>query len=224
MAGLVLRGMTWAHPRGYDPLVACARLWREQTGVEIVWEKRSLQDFETYPVDELAARYDLIVIDHPHVGQITREGCLIRSTRRRAPPRPKRSPRRASGPPTQLPLARRAMGAADRRGGASSGLPAGLDRRGAEALGGRARSRQAWRGPLPAASAPFADVPLYPERQSRPPVRRRRARTDRRRGRREALARLGELAAHCPSTPTRWTRSSCWRRWRRRVRRSLARR
>lgn len=77
MADVVLRGMTWAHPRGYDPLVAGARLWRGRTGVEIVWEKRSLQDFETHPVEDLAARYDLIVIDHPHVGQITREGCLV---------------------------------------------------------------------------------------------------------------------------------------------------
>lgn len=73
---LVLRGMTWNHPRGYDPLVACAQAWRAMRGVEIVWDKRSLQDFETYPVEDLARRYDLIIIDHPHVGQITRETCL----------------------------------------------------------------------------------------------------------------------------------------------------
>ena len=71
-----LRGMTWDHPRGVDPLLACSRIWRERTGVEIVWERRSLQDFESYPVAELAARYDLIVVDHPHVGQVTAEGCL----------------------------------------------------------------------------------------------------------------------------------------------------
>ena len=74
--GIALRGMTWSHPRGYDPLVALAHEWRSRTSVEVVWDKRSLQDFETYPVEELARRYDLIVIDHPHVGQITREGCL----------------------------------------------------------------------------------------------------------------------------------------------------
>ena len=72
-----LRGMTWSHPRGYDPLVACSALWRARTGVEIVWEQRSLQDFESYPVQDLARRYDLIVIDHPHVGQIVREDCLL---------------------------------------------------------------------------------------------------------------------------------------------------
>ncbi len=72
----VLKGMTWSHPRGYDPMIACSKLWQEKTGVTVTWEKRSLQDFETFPVEELAKAYDLIVIDHPHVGQITAEGCL----------------------------------------------------------------------------------------------------------------------------------------------------
>ncbi|MGX7871674.1 extracellular solute-binding protein [Mesorhizobium sp. ORM6] len=68
--------MTWSHPRGYDPMVACSLLWRQKTGVAIEWDKRSLQDFESFPVEELARAYDLIVIDHPHVGQITAESCL----------------------------------------------------------------------------------------------------------------------------------------------------
>ena len=71
-----LRGMTWSHPRGYDPMVACSRTWSAISGVEIDWDKRSLQDFESFSVKELARAYDLIVIDHPHVGQITAEGCL----------------------------------------------------------------------------------------------------------------------------------------------------
>lgn len=71
-----LKGMTWSHPRGYDPMIACSSLWKERTGVAIEWDKRSLQDFESFPVEELARAYDLIVIDHPHVGQITAERCL----------------------------------------------------------------------------------------------------------------------------------------------------
>lgn len=71
-----LKGMTWSHPRGYDPMVACSSLWREKTGVTIEWDKRSLQDFESFSVEELARAYDLIVIDHPHVGQITARECL----------------------------------------------------------------------------------------------------------------------------------------------------
>jgi len=76
-ATVTLRGMTWDHPRGYDPLVACSAVWETRTGVRLEWERRSLQDFESFPVAELAQRYDLIVIDHPHVGQITREHCLV---------------------------------------------------------------------------------------------------------------------------------------------------
>ncbi|QKD05065.1 extracellular solute-binding protein [Mesorhizobium loti] len=68
--------MTWTHPRGYDPIVACSSFWQQKTGVAIEWDKRSLQDFESFPVEELARAYDLIVIDHPHVGQITAERCL----------------------------------------------------------------------------------------------------------------------------------------------------
>lgn len=71
-----LKGMTWSHPRGFDPMVACAALWQAQTGVQVEWDKRSLQDFESFPVEDLARQYDLIVIDHPHVGQITQENCL----------------------------------------------------------------------------------------------------------------------------------------------------
>lgn len=72
-----LRGMTWSHPRGYDPMVATAKAWQEKSGVDIAWDQRSLQDFESFPVEELAQQYDLIVIDHPHVGQITAERCLL---------------------------------------------------------------------------------------------------------------------------------------------------
>lgn len=73
---IVLRGMTWNHPRGYDSLAACSEVWLERSGVRVTWERRSLQDFESFPVAELATRYDLIVIDHPHVGQVTRQRCL----------------------------------------------------------------------------------------------------------------------------------------------------
>ncbi len=73
---VTLKGMTWSHPRGYDPMVATSAAWRARTGVEITWDQRSLQDFESFPVEELARQYDLIVIDHPHVGQITAQGCL----------------------------------------------------------------------------------------------------------------------------------------------------
>ncbi len=66
-----LRGITWNHTRGYDPMVATAAAFqREHPQVEIVWEKRSLHDFDNAPVDQLAQQYDLVVLDHPWVGFI----------------------------------------------------------------------------------------------------------------------------------------------------------
>ncbi|MCP4380472.1 MAG: carbohydrate ABC transporter substrate-binding protein, partial [Hyphomicrobiales bacterium] len=76
MTAAALKGITWSHPRGYDPMVACSALWKEKTGTGIAWDQRSLQDFESFPVEQLARAYDLIVIDHPHVGQIVNESCL----------------------------------------------------------------------------------------------------------------------------------------------------
>jgi len=75
---VTLKGMTWSDPRGYDPVVAAAAEFsRLQPGVRITWDKRSLQGFESTPVDELAASYDLMVIDHPHVGAVVADGCLL---------------------------------------------------------------------------------------------------------------------------------------------------
>jgi len=45
-------------------------------GVEIQWEKRSLADFEALPIEEMAGRFDLMVIDHPHVGSVAKNGLL----------------------------------------------------------------------------------------------------------------------------------------------------
>lgn len=78
MAEIALRGMTWSDPRGYDPVVAAAEAFaRLEPGVRITWEKRSLQGFESTPVEELAQSYDLMVIDHPHVGAAAALGCLL---------------------------------------------------------------------------------------------------------------------------------------------------
>lgn len=77
-ADIVLRGMTWSDPRGYDPVVAAAEAFHAMhPEVTITWEKRSLQGFESTPVDVLAATFDLMVIDHPHVGAVVSERCLL---------------------------------------------------------------------------------------------------------------------------------------------------
>lgn len=73
---ITLRGMTWSHPRGYEPLDATAPLYRDKTGIDIVWDRRSLQDFESQALEEVAGRYDLMVIDHPHIGGVVAAGLL----------------------------------------------------------------------------------------------------------------------------------------------------
>lgn len=70
--------MTWDHARGYDPMVATTADWaRLHPGVSITWEKRSLQSFADRPIREMADTYDLMVIDHPHVGEVAAEGNLL---------------------------------------------------------------------------------------------------------------------------------------------------
>ena len=78
MADITLRGMTWAHARGFDPMVATSAAYgRAHPGVTITWEQRSLQAFADRPISEMAETYDLMVIDHPHVGEVARQGNLL---------------------------------------------------------------------------------------------------------------------------------------------------
>ncbi|RME54909.1 MAG: extracellular solute-binding protein [Caldilineae bacterium] len=73
-----LRGITWNHSRGYVPMVATAQRFEElHPGVEIHWEKRSLQAFADHPIAELTERYDLLVIDHPWAGFAADSGVLL---------------------------------------------------------------------------------------------------------------------------------------------------
>ncbi|WP_125100688.1 carbohydrate ABC transporter substrate-binding protein [Leucobacter chromiireducens] len=69
------RGLTWDHPRGRVWLEAAAVLWRER-GVDVVWESQPLEGFEAHPIADLCARYDLVVLDHPHLGDALAAGAL----------------------------------------------------------------------------------------------------------------------------------------------------
>jgi multiple sugar transport system substrate-binding protein len=73
---MTLTGITWDHPRGYDPLVASSALYKKLFGVKVEWQKRSLTNFGDQSLDELAQRFDLLVIDHPHVGVAHETQCL----------------------------------------------------------------------------------------------------------------------------------------------------
>ena len=64
-----LSGIAWDHSRALPPLVATAQRYEEtHQGVRINWQKRTLDDFGHAPIDVLAEKFDLIVIDHPWAG------------------------------------------------------------------------------------------------------------------------------------------------------------
>ena len=73
-----LKGLTWDHPRGYAPLIAGAREYdRAHPDVGISWDRRTLREFGEAPIEQYAARYDLIIVDHPFVGFAAAHDVLV---------------------------------------------------------------------------------------------------------------------------------------------------
>jgi multiple sugar transport system substrate-binding protein len=68
-------GLTWDHPRGYNALAAAAREIAPPGLLQ--WDKQPLEGFESHPIADLAARYDLLVLDHPHIGEAVAQDCLL---------------------------------------------------------------------------------------------------------------------------------------------------
>lgn len=64
------RGLTWDHPRGTVALRAAASRFSSEGSHAhtLSWDSQPLEGFESHPVGELCARYDLVVLDHPHLG------------------------------------------------------------------------------------------------------------------------------------------------------------
>ena len=65
---MTYRGLTWDHPRGYNALAAADG--------PVQWEVQPLEGFESAPIAALCAEYDLVVLDHPHLGEALAHGCL----------------------------------------------------------------------------------------------------------------------------------------------------
>jgi multiple sugar transport system substrate-binding protein len=64
-----LAGIAWDHSRALPPLVATAQRHEEMNrGIRVHWHKRTLDEFGHMPIDVLAQKFDLIVIDHPWAG------------------------------------------------------------------------------------------------------------------------------------------------------------
>ena len=76
---VVLRGSSWDHARGHAPMVATAAEYERRCdgAVRIQWKPRSLKAFGMARVEELAADFDLILIDHPHIGAMAESGAVV---------------------------------------------------------------------------------------------------------------------------------------------------
>ncbi|MGF1923243.1 MAG: ABC transporter substrate-binding protein [Bacteroidia bacterium] len=75
---IVLKGITWNHSRGLLPMQATAQRFSElNNNVHITWEKRSLQAFADFSIQELAAHFDLLVIDHPWAGFASKTRSIV---------------------------------------------------------------------------------------------------------------------------------------------------
>ena len=74
----ILKGMTWDHSRGFDPMLATSKKFQEthNNSVTIQWDKRPLQAFADRPIEDMTDDYDMIVIDYPHVGEVASKGLL----------------------------------------------------------------------------------------------------------------------------------------------------
>lgn len=78
---VTLRGITWDHMRGFTSVVGTAQRFHElNPHLDIQWQKRSLQEFADKPLAQLAAEYDLLVIDHPWAGFASSSGILANLT------------------------------------------------------------------------------------------------------------------------------------------------
>ena len=70
--------MAWQHRRAINPLIAASTAYeRAHPEIRIAWEARPLEGFEFTPVAELARAHDLIVLDHPFMGEVAESGCLM---------------------------------------------------------------------------------------------------------------------------------------------------
>lgn len=71
---LAYRALTWDHPRGFNALDAASK--RLQNDLVLQWDKQPLAGFEEHSIADLCSRYDLIVLDHPHLGEAVQQDCL----------------------------------------------------------------------------------------------------------------------------------------------------
>ena len=73
-----LKGITWDHPRGYEPLIAVSQEFtKRHPNISINWDVRSLKEFGDTPIEDFIHKYDFITVDHPYMGQANKNELLL---------------------------------------------------------------------------------------------------------------------------------------------------
>ena len=139
-----LRGMTWEHRRAIDPLTGTLASFRElHPDIDIELARAFAAGFEFQPVEELAREYDLIILDHPFMGDAARKAACWPSTAARRPGRRLSSVRRLQPIDMTMRFCAVPVDAACQVAVFRPDLMARLGCRTAAELGGGDRARQA---------------------------------------------------------------------------------
>jgi multiple sugar transport system substrate-binding protein len=73
----LITGIAWDHRRCWGPLDASIEPYRRLTGEDVRWDRRSLYSFGEGDLGTFAENYDLVIYDHPFVGDARQRGWLL---------------------------------------------------------------------------------------------------------------------------------------------------
>jgi multiple sugar transport system substrate-binding protein len=73
----LITGIAWDHRRCWGPLDASIEPYRRLTGEDVRWDRRSLYSFGEGDLGKFAEDYDLVIYDHPFVGDARKRGWLL---------------------------------------------------------------------------------------------------------------------------------------------------
>lgn len=73
----MITGIAWDHRRCWGPLDASVAPYLEQFGQAVRWDRRSLYSFGEGDLGTYADQYDLIIYDHPFVGDVSSNGWML---------------------------------------------------------------------------------------------------------------------------------------------------
>ncbi|RVT82727.1 carbohydrate ABC transporter substrate-binding protein [Rhodobacteraceae bacterium CCMM004] len=77
MSDTTISGIAWDHRRCWGPLDADVARARAEDGIDIHWARRSLYSFGEGDLRDFVDDHDLIIFDHPFVGDIATQGLML---------------------------------------------------------------------------------------------------------------------------------------------------